>query len=267
MTNELRRITINGVDLSTLDRGNGHPILLVHGFPLNHKMWRYQIDALSKKFRVIVPNLRGFEGSEAGDLRLTMQQFADDLNGMLDALFIDQPITFCGSSMGGYIAWEFIKKFPNRLRSLILCDTRAAADTDEGVEGRKKMAVSVLEHGAEFAAIAMQPKLFAPSTLESQPEVAAEVRQVILDAPPTSIIAALHGMAARPDSTSMLGQIKIPTLVLVGEHDAITTAQEMRGIAGAIPDAQFVEIPNAGHMAPMENPQAVNAACHAFLNA
>jgi 3-oxoadipate enol-lactonase len=259
-------ITANGVDLNVLIAGEGPTIVLVHGFPLDQTMWRGQIEHLAKSRRVIAPDLRGFGGSGAVDpAEVSMETFADDLAALLDALGIGEPVCLCGLSMGGYIALAFVRKYRDRLSSLILCDTKASDDDAAAKKTREQTALKVLENGPDILAEAMAEKLFAESTRRQQPEVVKEIQDVIRAARPESIAAALRGMAARPDSTDLLPSIDLPTLVLVGEHDAITTADEMRSMATALPRATFVEIADAGHMAPLERPAAVNAAIDHFL--
>jgi pimeloyl-ACP methyl ester carboxylesterase len=229
-------------------------------------MWQGQIDVFSPRYRVLAPDLRGFGASDVRGETVTMEDFADDLAAILDALDVRGPIALCGLSMGGYIAFRFAAKYAARLRSLILCDTRAAADSPDGAANRLKMAEQVLSEGAEVAANAMLPKLFGPRTVAEKPELPAATRRVIVATKPAAIAAAQRGMAARPDSTALLPQIRVPTLVVVGEDDAIAPAAEMRGIAAAIPGAEFVVVPDAGHMAPLENPAAFNAALGNFLS-
>lgn len=255
--------------LAYTDVGQGPPVLLVHGFPLDHTMWDAQIAALTSHARVIAPDLRGFGQSPLGDVDLqhgiTMEQYADILVELLDALGIGEPVVLAGFSMGGYIAWQFVRKYSQRLRALIQCDTRAAADNEEGRAGRLKMADNVAEWGTARVAEMMGPKLLAPRTFETKPEVVAAVRRVVEQTSPAAIAAAQRGLAARPDVTAMLPTIQLPTLVLVGAMDAISTRDEMRSMADAIPNAKFVEIANAGHMTTMENPAAVNEALLSFL--
>ncbi len=267
----MKTAKISTGELAYVDRGAGQPVLLIHGFPLDHTMWQAQIEALSERARVIAPDLRGFGNSPLGsaDPRrgISMERFADDLAELLDtiALGIDKPIVLVGFSMGGYIAWQFVHKHSQRLRALVQCDTRAVADTEEGRAGRLKMAENVAEWGSRRVAEMMGPKLFAPSTFETQPEIVSAVRSVVEGTSPAGIAAAQRGMAARSDMTDLLAQIKLPTLVLVGAEDAISPPAEMKSIAAAIPGAQFIVIPGAGHMTTMENPAAVNAALSEFI--
>ncbi|MHB1034249.1 MAG: alpha/beta fold hydrolase [Pirellulales bacterium] len=258
-------VTANDVAMAAADEGQGPAVLLVHGFPLNHTMWVNQIEALSATHRVIAPDLRGFGASAATEGVVTMEQFADDLAAMLDALAISEPVTLCGLSMGGYVAFEFWRKYAPRVRALILCDTRAAADAPEAARLRLETADRVLREGPAIVAQGMVGRLFWSETQVRQPEVIQAVRRMMLDAKPAGIAAALRGMAARSDSTGLLAGIRVPTLVVVGQHDIISPVEEMRTIAGAIPGARLVRIAQAGHMAPMENPAAVNAAVARFL--
>lgn len=255
-------LSVNGVELWCEDRGQGTPLLLVHGFPLDHTMWAEQIDAMAPHARVIAPDLRGFGRSRLGENAgtITMEQFADDLAAMLDALDVRQPIVLCGLSMGGYIALQFWRKYAARLRGLILCDTRAAADPPEGAAARRAMAERVLSEGPEPQIEAMLPRVLGETTARLHPHLVDGVRRVMMSASAAAIAAAQRGMAERPDMTAALAQIACPTLVLVGREDASSPPAEMRGMASAIPGSRFVEIPSAGHLSPLENPAGVNAA-------
>jgi 3-oxoadipate enol-lactonase len=251
--------------LSYSDQGQGTPLLLVHGFPLDRSMWQGQVAGLADMCRVIVPDLRGFGKSPAHGGNASMEAMADDLALLLDQLAIREPIVLGGLSMGGYVAWQFALRHRPRLAKLILCDTRAIADTAEAAEGRRKTAARVLQEGAGVVAESMLPKLFAPATAKERPEIVAATKEVILRTSPQGIAAALEGMAARMDVTAKLGELDIPALLICGEHDAISPSEEMRGIAARMPRATFVEIKDAGHMAPLEQPEAVNAAIRQFL--
>ncbi len=259
-------LSINGADLEVLDRGQGPAILFVHGFPLTSAMWDAQIRAFEDSHRILAPDLRGFGESSMTPGTVSMEQFADDLAGILDQLGITEPVILCGLSMGGYIAWPFVRKHPDRLKALILCDTKASPDSPEAVENRHKLAASVLKHGVGVVAQAMPEKLFAASTLQNQTAIVDRCKEMMLAADPEGIAAALRGMAERPDMSELLPRISVPTLVIVGEQDQITTVQEMRQMAEAIPRSTFVEISNAGHMSPMEQPEQVNAALEEFLS-
>ncbi|MGZ0170646.1 MAG: alpha/beta fold hydrolase [Planctomycetales bacterium] len=261
----MKKGTVNGISLATHDAGNGSPILFVHGFPLSHSMWRHQIQAFSLDYRVIAPDLRGFGDSDVTEGTVTMEQHADDLAALLDELNVNEPVVLCGLSMGGYIAWQFLQKFPERLRSLILCDTRAIADTAEGVDNRKRLAKMVVENGSAAVAAAMLPNLFSPVTSDRQQASIDELRATIAATSPQGIASASLGMAKRPDVTSLLPTIETPSLLIVGEDDGISPPEEMQTIADAMPNASLVTIPEAGHMSPLENPEPVNTAIREFL--
>jgi 3-oxoadipate enol-lactonase len=261
----MANVQVNGIKLNVVERGTGVPLLLAHGFPLDHSMWSGQLDGLSDRCRVIAPDLRGFGASDVVPGVATMQQMADDLAGVLDALAIREPVIFCGLSMGGYVAWQFALRHRTRLAKLILCDTRAIADTPDAAAGRLKTAERVLKEGPGVVAEAMLPKLFSPNTQKAQPQIIEATRQVMLRTKPTGIAAALHGLAQRPDVTEHLPKIDVPTLVICGEHDAIAPPTEMEQFAAKMPQARFVKIADAGHMAPLEAPAAVNAAIREFL--
>lgn len=261
----MKSVRLGEIEMHVVERGHGAPLLLAHGFPLDHSMWQSQIDELSNEFRVIAPDLRGFGRSQVSTGTVTMEQYADDLASLLNVLRIQEPITFCGLSMGGYIAWQFWRRHAARLKALILCDTRAAADTEEVARGRLLSAQQVVSSGLNTLVESMVPRLFADQTLREKTELVQKTRQVILSSSPEGIAAALRGMAARPDVTADLPRITVPTLVLCGEHDVISRVAEMRDIAAAIPHARFVVIPNAGHLAPLEQPAAVNAAIRKFM--
>ncbi|NQT17040.1 MAG: alpha/beta fold hydrolase [Planctomycetes bacterium] len=261
----MKTLNVNGIELAVVDLGSGPPVLLVHGFPLDHTMWDAQVEPLSAEHRVIAPDLRGFGRSGVTEGKVTMEQFADDLAALLDGLGVEEPVVFCGLSMGGYAAWQFWRKYSDRVRALILCDTRAAADVPEAAAARLDMANRVLAEGPEPLVDAMIPKLFADTTYANDPQAVESLRRVMLSTDPRGIAAAARGMAERPDATSMLGRIGCPTLVAVGEFDALSAPDEMQSMADAINGARFARIRVAGHMSPMENAESFTAAVLAFL--
>lgn len=261
----MARVKVGDVTLNVLDEGTGPVVLLVHGFPLDHSMWREQVADLAADHRVIVPDLRGHGASDVTAGTVTMARFADDLAALLDELGVTEPIVYGGLSMGGYVGWEFVRRHRDRLRGLIVCDSRAAGDTDEGRENRARMAAMVLEHGPERVAEAMLPKLFAPSIRTDRPDLVDDLRRVMTGTDPEGIAAALRGMSDRADVTSLLPSFDVPTLLVCGEQDEITPAPEMMQIADAMPDAAMALIGHAGHMAPLEQPDVVNARIRQFL--
>lgn len=262
----MQHVNFGDIDLAVTTQGHqGHPLLLVHGFPLDHTIWQPQIDFFADHCRVIAPDLRGFGQSGVTAGTVTMEQMADDLNSLLDALNVTDKVIFCGLSMGGYIGWQFWRNYRSRVLAMIMCDTRAIADTADVAEGRRKLAATTLKDGPSAAAKIMLPKMFAPATWDEQPELVERVRAMMEGYQPAGIAAALEGMAVRPDVRDLLPTIDVPALVIVGEEDNISTVEEMREIADAIPDAGWVVVPNAGHLAVVENPAVVNEAIAEFI--
>jgi pimeloyl-ACP methyl ester carboxylesterase len=176
-----------------------------------------------------------------------------------------EPVVFCGLSMGGYVGWQFWRRHRHRLRAFILCDTRAVADTPEAAQTREETAERVLREGPGVVADAMLPKLFAADTFQRQAAIVEETRKVIMETSPDTLAAALRGMARREDFRPRLAEVDVPTLLICGQHDAISAVAEMQHIAAAIAGARLAVIPQAGHMAPLEQPQLVNRAMQEFL--
>jgi pimeloyl-ACP methyl ester carboxylesterase len=259
------RTRIGDIGLHVVDAGAGPVIMFVHGFPLDHTMWRHQLEAFRHTHRVIMPDLRGFGESETSSGIVSMARFADDLAELLVVLEVDQPIVLCGLSMGGYIALEMWQRHPSRIGAMILCDTRASADSEETARGRDIMAQRVMLDGAQTVADAMIPKLLAAQTLSKQPRLVEQLHRTMARSSAVAIAAAQRGMARRQDFTDRLSSIDCPCLVLGGEHDVITPVDEMRAMAEKLPRGRFELIPGAGHMAPLENPAAVNPVIRQFL--
>lgn len=245
----------------------GPTLVLLHGFPLTSAMWGAQLAGLGETARVVAPDLRGYGASPLGGWlaqgeAASIERYAADVVALLDGIECSRPRVVVGFSMGGYVALALERMKPDAYDALVLMDTRAIADDDAARATRLKMADHVDEWGAERVATLMRPKLFAEGTPEA---IVEKTVAEISAADPAAIAAAQRAMAARPDSTELLPSIAKPTLVVVGEHDAISTAEEMRGVADAIPGAGYALIEGAGHMAPVELPDAVNAALSTFV--
>ena len=258
---------VNGIRMQVSIAGEGPPLLLVHGFPLSHRMWQAQIAHFQQQYTVIAPDLRGFGGSDVTVGTVSMKQHAEDLKELLAQLEVDEPVNFCGLSMGGYIAWEFWRHFPEKLKTLILCDTRSDADTEEGISNRLKMVDLVLRHGPEAVASAMIPNLLSKTSRDLYPEIAQDLIAEIEAADPEGIAASQRGMAERDDFLDVLDQIQIPALLIVGSDDVLTPPNIMQEMAARIPEASCREIPRVGHMAPLEAADEVNQAIEEFLAA
>ncbi len=245
--------------LSYVEAGQGQPLVLVHGFPLDHSMWRYQIAELSKTLRVIAVDLPGFGQSTAPNEPMSIIGFADRLAEFCDRLGMTEKFILGGLSMGGSISLQFALRHGHRLSHLILCDCRAAVDSPDTRKTRLELADRVLREGPEFVAQAMPGRLFSPESLERQPETVAAIQAVIRTTSRESVAGGSRALAEREDVVARLPEIAMPTLIVVGREDIISTVQEMRQMALSIPQAMLVEIPRAGHMAPLEAPAIVNA--------
>ena len=247
------------------DVGDGRPLVLLHAFPLSGEMWRPQIDAARLTHRVIVPDLRGFGETVGAVGGGSLGVMADDLVGLLDRLGIDRFI-FGGLSMGGYLAFEILRRIDrSRVTGLILADTRAGADSEEARQGRLEMADRAERDGPGPIADAMVGRLLGSTSLQSRSELVEQVRAVIVANSGAGIAGAQRAMASRPDSTALLSDLEMPTLVLVGEEDALTPPTEAEAMAAALPAATLARIPNAGHLSNMENATAFNAEMLSWL--
>ncbi len=266
MNQKLVEQKVNGIRMRALIAGSGPPLLLVHGFPLSHQMWLPQIEYFQSRFTVIAPDLRGFGNSDISTGIVTMEQHARDLDMLLQVLNIEDPVSYCGLSMGGYIAWEFWKHFTDRLRTLILCDTKAEADSEEGITQRLKMAELVLRHGPEVISTAMIPNLISESSLQKQSHISENLISMIEATNNEGIAASQKGMAARSDFSNQIKNIRIPTLFIVGSEDRLTPPEVMKQMCSQVPDSKYFEVSEVGHMAPMEAPDAVNQAMDDFLS-
>lgn len=260
---------VDDVRLYWRESGEGPAVLFVHGFPFHGGMWDDQLERLPGRWRWLAPDLRGFGRSESSadeDSPLAMDLFADDLAAFLDARDVERAVV-CGLSMGGYVSFALWNWHPERVAALVLCDTRAGADTEEKRRGRRELATRVGREGASAAADALLPKLLSDETRRARPEVVDAVRSMIESTPPATIVRALEGMARRPDSTELLPGVEVPTLILMGEDDAVTIRADAELMERAIPDATLQTIPGAGHLPPMETPDAFNRALVQFLEA
>jgi pimeloyl-ACP methyl ester carboxylesterase len=248
------------------DDGPGPVVVLLHGFPLDRSMWRHQRSSVGAVYRVICPDFRGHGTSAAPDGIYTVDSMADDVLELLDGLQLFDPLVIGGLSMGGYVALSIAVRYPERVKGLMLMDSRAAADTPEAAKAREELARQVEESGKTEPVIeAMLPKLFCRGTFEHHPEIVAKMHARMSKTPARTISGTLRGLAIRPDRTGDLPSIKVPTLVLAGIEDKLIPWEESERVAGLLPDARLVKIPEAGHVAPIENPKAVDAAIFEFL--
>jgi len=245
------------------EKENAPTIVFVHGFPLDHSMWLGQLP-LASEATLVIPDLVGFGESDGMADDVTMKSMADDVAGLLKLIGVSKAV-WCGLSMGGYIGWEFAMHYGEMLKGLICCNTRSAADDELTVRARRVAAMQVMKTGAGPVAETMRGKLFADSTIAEQSELVDSVAEVIRKTSPESIAAAQIAMSQRGDFTNSLSGIDVPALVVAGAGDVITPPAEMQLMSMEIPGATFVELAEAGHMSPMERPEAFNNAVTHWL--
>ncbi len=246
------------------DIGQGLPVVLLHAFPLNRQMWKPQWSLPSDQFRFLLPDLPGFGASPPLSGTPSLERYADTIASLLDRLRLPQ-VVLGGLSMGGYITFQFLRKYPQRVIGLILADTRATPDTPEAREGRQKMIALVQQEGLSPLADMLIPRLLGKTTQQEKPEIVQQVREWILANSREGVLFALQGMMERGDSSDLLPQIRVPTLVLVGEEDRLTPPAEVEEMAQAIPNARRVSIAKAGHLSNIEAPEVFNWALQEFL--
>jgi 3-oxoadipate enol-lactonase len=251
---------IAGRRFAWLQAGQGEPIIVLHAFPVHADMWQPQLDAVPHGWRLIAPDLRGF-GESSGPPALSVDDHAEDVLALMRHLNIERAV-IGGLSMGGYITFALYRRAAQRFRAMVLADTRPEADTEEARAGRVAMQQSVREKGAAAAADAMVPKLLGP---HSTSPVRDRVRELILSNGAPGIIDALEALKTRPDSTATLALITCPTLIIVGQDDAVTPVAVADAMRERIAAATKAVIPAAGHLSNVEQPQAFNAALWEFV--
>lgn len=257
---------VRGIELAYDVSGAGVPVVLLHGFPFNRTLWREQVEALRERYNVITVDLRGHGETHApDDAPATMEEMAQDVAALLDELRIERAV-LGGLSMGGYVALAFYRLFPERVRALVLADTRPHADTEEARLNRAETAARVLREGMKTIADAMLPKLLAPATHAEHPQTVRRVRDMILRTDPRGAAAALHGLAVRRDQTELLREINCPTLVIVGSLDTLTPPADAELMEREIRGSRLVVIAGASHVSNVESPREFNRALEKFLD-
>lgn len=258
--------TINGAAIYFTENGEpgDMPVLFVHGFPFSGAMWDLQLEALGRRYRTIAYDIRGLGRSEIGDGQYTIEGHVDDLVGLLDHLEIDKTV-IVGLSMGGYIALRALERNPERFLAAVLCDTRSEADDNAGKLKRATGAAAVKRDGAAVFAESFVPAVFAPESLRTTPEAVKLIRNIITTTSPQAIAGHLIAMACRTDTTASLASIGIPTLIIVGEADTLTPPRLSQAMHERIPGSVLHQVPGAGHMSNLENPEFFNARLLEFL--
>jgi pimeloyl-ACP methyl ester carboxylesterase len=260
------RINLNNLALDYSDSGTGIPLLLIHGYPLSRALWEPQITGLADAARVLAPDLRGHGGSDPGPGPYSMSILADDCREFLDALGITRPVVLGGLSMGGYVVFEFYRKYPQRIAGVILAATRAGADSPDAKASRDKAATTARKKGVGAIVQVMLPKLLSQKSFQTLPELVTRVRKMMASTSTTTVAGDLAAMRDRADSTSMLAQIAKPTLILHGADDQLIPPAEAQAIAATIPNARLEILPEAGHLLNLEQPELFNKAVRRFLS-
>jgi pimeloyl-ACP methyl ester carboxylesterase len=261
------RLTLGARSIRYLEAGAGWPVILLHAFPLNADMWRPQLEQVPDGWWMIAPDLRGFGPAAeipSGGRPPTMDDFADDVNELMNALEISEGAVG-GLSMGGYVTFALCRRAPERFNAMILADTKPQADTLEGREARRKMIELVHARGPSAVADEMLPKLLGSTTRNTRPQLVATVRQMIESASADAIAGAIHAMLGRPDSTGDLPAVAWPTLVMVGTEDGITPLADAEAMQAGIARSRLVLLPQAGHLSNLETPDAFSRAVADFL--
>lgn len=246
--------------------GAGRGALLLHAFPLNAAAWADQMSALANAAALCAPDLPGFGSSRNADVVDDLDQMARTIREAAIRRGIETAVVV-GNSMGGYLAFGLLRVDPGFVRGLALINTKAAADTDQGRANRVALAQRVEREGSSFLVDEWPQGAVSATTFRERPGVMRSIREMIGQATPRGVIAAQRAMARRPDSTALLGAIRVPTVVIHGLDDKIISETEARAMAGAIPGAKFVGISGAGHLPNLEDPAPVNAALRELLNA
>lgn len=238
-------------EASWLEAGAGWPVILLHAFPLTAAMWRPQLERVPESWRFIAPHLRG----------ASMREYASAVLALMDALQIDSAV-IGGVSMGGYVTFEMFRQAPSRFTGMVLADTRSAADTPQGREGRIAMRALLADKGPAAVAAQMLPKLLSSG---ASAHTVAFARDIIESNPPALVDAAIGALMDRPDSTPDLARISCASLVIVGERDAITPVEEAEAMQRAMSRSRLCVIPEAGHLSNLEQPGAFSLALEDFL--
>jgi|ERR1035441_5755713 pimeloyl-ACP methyl ester carboxylesterase len=246
-------------------RGSGPPVVLLHPFPCHHEFWYPAAAALESHYRLILPDLRGHGDSETGDGPALMRKHASDIACILDAANVGKAV-FIGCSIGGYILFEFWRRFRERVTALALCDTRPQPDRSEARANRLKNAAMVLEEGTEKFFEMMIPKLMGKTTVTTRPDLVEGARAMMRKMSAEDINLVLRGMAERPDSVPDLKSINVPTLIVIGEEDELSTVADGEMMRQNIPRGRFKVIPKAGHYAPWEQAEAVGTVLRQFVD-
>jgi 3-oxoadipate enol-lactonase len=254
---------VDDAEIAYDDVGSGLPVVFLHAFPLNRTMWDPQTSALVAESRCIAIDLRGLGESE-GQPPYSMDRYADDVAAVLDALHVERAV-IVGLSLGGYVAFAFWRRHRERVRALVLADTRATADSPDATQRRRALIELANTQGSTAVANAQIQGLVGKTTREKRPDVYDAMHRLMAQAPEDGIVGALEAMIARPDSTPTCATIDVPTLIVVGDEDVLTPPKEARALAASIRGSRLEVIQGAGHLSNVEKPAAFNTVVSEFL--
>ena len=261
----LRKIKSADAEIVYRVLGEGSPVILLHPFPANHEFWLPVANALSTRYRLILPDLRGHGDSENGEGPATMEKHAADIFRVMDDAEVGRA-PLVGVSIGGYALFEFWRKHRGRVAALGLCNTKAPADPPEARAARLRAANDVIERGTEPFFESMIPRLLGKSTRELRPDLVEGALRMMRKMSPEDVAQAQRGMAERPDSVDTLKTISVPTLLVTGEEDLLTGMNEAELMRLHISNSQMRVIPKAGHYSPWEQSEEVGKVLRQFLD-
>ncbi len=259
------RIKSDDAEISYQVLGDGPPLILLHPFPANHEFWLPAAQSLLTRYRLILPDLRGHGDSDIGGGPATMRKLAADLVRVMDDAKMDRA-AFAGVSIGGYALFEFWRRHRDRVSALVLCNTKAQADSPEARSARLQSATEVMEGGTEPFFETLIPKLLGETTRNTRPDLVQGALRMMRKMSAEDVAMVQRGMAERPDSVATLKMISVPTLIVTGEEDLFAGAAEAELMRQNIPGSQVKIIPKAGHYSPWERPKEVGELLREFFD-
>ena len=254
---------VGDTEIAFDDVGSGLPVVFLHAFPLNRTMWDPQVSALVGECRCIPIDFRGF-GDSAAAGPYSMDRYADDVAGVLDALQIERAV-ITGLSLGGYVTFAFWRRHRDRVRALVLADTLARGDLIENVARRRELIEMAETQGSAAVANAQIAGLMGKTTRDKRPDIYDAIHRTMSQAHEAGVIGALEAMIERPDSTETLGTIDVPTLIIVGNEDVLTPPKDGRALHAAISGSRLEILKEAGHLSNVERPASFNTVLSEFI--
>ncbi len=261
----MQRLRSDDAEIVYQAEGSGPSVILLHPFPCHHEFWNPIVPALNPRYRIIRPDLRGHGDSEIGEGPALMAKHAADLARVMDAAGVGKAV-FVGCSIGGYILFEFWRRYRARVSAMTICDSRPQPDSAEGRANRLKSAADVLERGTEPFFESQIPRLMGRTTVSTRPDLVAGAHRMMRKMSAEDVSLVQRGMAERPDSVGDLKTINVPTLIVIGEEDILSTVADGELMHQHIPGSQLKVIPKAGHYSPYEQPDVIAPLLRQFLD-